>query len=79
MPEDLIPLQLLREGDHARIVEIVGAADQVQRIQELGFQRGAELVMVKHGSPCIVRLGGQSLCVRGTEMLNVLVSLGEHL
>jgi ferrous iron transport protein A len=75
MQDDLIPLHLLREGKHAEVAEIVGVPEQVQRVQEMGFRQGVELEMVRHGSPCIVRIGGQSLCLRGNEMLNVLVRM----
>jgi Fe2+ transport system protein FeoA len=42
-------------------------------LHELGLRRGAEVEMIQPGSPCIVRLEGHRLCLRGDELLNVLV------
>lgn len=70
---DVIPLSMLATGLTAQVVEVMGGSEQVQRIKELGLQQGAELQMVRSGSPCIVRLAGQTLCFRAAEMLSVLV------
>jgi len=72
----LIPLNRLPAGETALIAEVIGRSDQVQRIKELGFHDGVEITMVQSGSPCIVRLGGQTLCIRANELLNVLVRSG---
>ena len=74
--EELIPLKTLPEGCRASVAEVVGRPDHVHRLRELGFQGGAELEMVRPGSPCIVRLAGHTLCIRGNELLNVLVRPG---
>jgi ferrous iron transport protein A len=74
--ENLIPLKTLGEGHRASVVEVIGRPDHVQRLRELGFRGGVELEMVRPGSPCIVRLAGHTLCIRGNEMLNVLVRPG---
>jgi ferrous iron transport protein A len=74
--EDLMPLKTLPEGCRACVAEVIGRPDHVQRLRELGFCCGAELEMVRPGSPCIVRLAGHTLCVRGNELLNVLVRRG---
>jgi ferrous iron transport protein A len=60
-------------GQRATLADIVGQPEQVQRLKELGFHQGVNLEMVRSGSPCIVRLGGNKLCIRGNELLNVLV------
>ena len=70
---DVIPLSMLAAGLTAQVVEIMGGTEQVQRIKELGLRHGSELQMVRSGSPCIVRLAGQTFCFRGAEMLSVLV------
>lgn len=70
----LVPLSALRPGDVAEIRQIVGQADQVRRLQELGLRDGARLEMIRSGSPCIVRLGGCRLCLRDECSLRVLVS-----
>jgi Fe2+ transport system protein FeoA len=71
------PLNQMAAGRRAAIAEIVGRAEQVQRLRELGLRRGVEVEMVSPGSPCIVRLAGQTLCIRGNELLNVLVGVGD--
>ena len=70
---DLIPLDRLRTGEAAQVVELVGSPDQVQRIKELGLQGGTEFSVVQSGRPCIIRLAGQTLCIRAAESLGVLV------
>jgi ferrous iron transport protein A len=69
----LMPLSRVSAGQRANVAEVIGRSDQVQRLKELGFHSGAALEMVSAGSPCIVRLSGNKLCIRGNELLNVLV------
>ena len=71
--EALIPLNLLASGASAHVAQIFGGPEQVQRIKELGLGRGTELQMVRSGSPCIVRVAGQTLCFRGGDLLSILV------
>ncbi|HTQ37576.1 MAG TPA: FeoA domain-containing protein [Pirellulales bacterium] len=73
LPQRLMPLGRVLAGQRAAVAEIVGRSDQVQRLTELGFRHGVALEMVSAGSPCIVRLQGNKLCIRGNELLNVLV------
>jgi len=70
---DLIPMTLLTAGQMGRIAAMVGGADQIHRLRELGLRDGAEVEMVRPGSPCIIRLGGQKLGLRSDEMARVLV------
>ena len=72
----LVPLTLLRAGQCGRIGEIVGVGGLVQRLREMGLRAGAEIQMIKAGSPCILRLDGQKICVRSDEMRGVLVRTG---
>ncbi len=73
---DLIPLNLLPTGQTANIDRVTGQPDQVHRLEELGLRGGATIEMVQSGSPCIVRLAGQKLCVRADELLSILVRRG---
>jgi ferrous iron transport protein A len=73
----LIPLNRMNSGQRAVLSEVVGRADQVQRLKELGFRSGMDLEMVRSGSPCIVRLQGHTMCIRGNDLLNVLVECEE--
>lgn len=56
---------------------MVGEPGDVQRLAELGLKPGAAVEMVQPGNPCIIRLAGSKLCFRETDLLSVLVRLGE--
>jgi ferrous iron transport protein A len=73
MPE-LVPLSVLRSGQIAEIGQLVGAPEQVRRLEELGLRTGARLEIIRGGSPCIIRVDGGTLCFRDDESLRVLVS-----
>jgi len=73
---EVIPLNLLAAGQLAAVSDVVGHADVVHRLEELGLRRGAEIEMVQPGSPCIIRLAGQKLCLRADQLFHVLVRLG---
>ena len=73
---NLIPLAYLHAGESARVGQLLGPAEEVRRLQELGFHGGATVEMVTPGAPCIVRLGGNKLCFRPCDGLHVLVQPG---
>lgn len=73
---DLIPLNLLATGQSGQISEVVGLPDDVHRLQEIGLRGGTQVEMVRSGSPCIIRLGGQKLCLRADELTHILVRPG---
>jgi ferrous iron transport protein A len=73
---DLVPLHHLPSGDSARVMQILGCPEQVQRVKEMGIRDGDEIEMIRSGTPCIIRAGMQTLCVRGNDLLNVLVERG---
>src|SRR4051812_25122220 len=60
----VIPLSLLSAGQTARVDAVLGGGDLLQRLRELGLRDGAEVRMVRSGSPCIIRLDGQKFCLR---------------
>ena len=74
MPE-LVPLTVLRRGQVAEISQLVGAAEQVRRLEELGLRSGVRFEMVQCGSPCIIRVDGSTLCIRDDASLRVLVAV----
>jgi Fe2+ transport system protein FeoA len=74
---NLLPLQLLPSGHRARIDQLLGRADDVHRLQELGMRVGSHVEMLQAGSPCIVKLDGARLAYRDDEGCSVLVRLGE--
>ncbi len=81
---DFIPLSALHPGQSAHVHQVVGHANQVRRLEELGVRTGVQLEVVRKGSPCIIRLftdqerssqSGSKLCFRDGEMLRVMVSV----
>lgn len=71
--DDLIPLSLLAAGQLAQVGQLLGSADEVHRLRELGITTGASLEMIQPGSPCIVRLSGSKLCLRDANLFQILV------
>jgi ferrous iron transport protein A len=70
---DLMPLSVLRCGQTAEVGQLLGPAEQVRRLEELGLRAGVQLEMIRSGAPCIVRIEGSRLCFRNDESLRVLV------
>jgi ferrous iron transport protein A len=68
-----IRLDQLRSGQTARISRVLGRADQVHRLQEFGLQGGMRIEMFRPGNPCILRVAGNKLCLRGDDLLNIEV------
>lgn len=78
MPDcQVLPLHFLAPGQPACVDEVLGEPADVHRLAELGLKPGAAIEMVQSGNPCIVRLGGSKLCFRESDLLSVLVRLGE--
>lgn len=73
---DLVPLCQLGTGATAIVAAVLGCADHVHRLNEMGLHTGAPIEMVQPGSPCILRLGSQKLGFRADELLSVLVTPG---
>jgi ferrous iron transport protein A len=71
--EPMVPLMFLRAGQSAEVGAVLGGSDLVHRLRELGLRSGAEVQMVRPGTPCLIRLGGQKLGIRADELANVLV------
>jgi ferrous iron transport protein A len=69
-----MPLTALSPGQVAEVRQVVGSPDHVRRLEELGLRDGARLEMVRTGSPCIVRIGASTLCLRNGELLAVMVA-----
>lgn len=70
---DLIPLQMVGAGERARIEELVGSAEHVHRLEEMGLRRGTDFQVVRSGSPCIVRVAGNKMAIRDADLFGVLV------
>ena len=72
----LLPLNRLTAGRFGRVAQILGRPDEVQRVNEMGLRDGIQIEMIRSGTPCIIRTGMQTLCLRGNDLLNVLVEPG---
>ena len=69
----LVPVGQLAAGASAIVAAVVGGAELVHRLHEMGLRHGARIEMVQPGSPCIVKLDHQKLGFRSDELLSVLV------
>ena len=69
----LVPVGQLAAGASAIVAAVVGGAELVHRLHEMGLRHGARIEMVQPGSPCIVKLDQQKLGFRSDELLSVLV------
>jgi Fe2+ transport system protein FeoA len=75
----LLPLHLLNRGDLAEIDQLVGQAEDVLRLEELGLRSGVRIEMLQPGSPCVVRVAGdQKMCFRQGDSSGIFVRLGGH-
>ena len=73
---DLIPLELLPAGHQAYVDQLIGDDTSVHRLQEMGLRSGILVEMVQSGSPCILKLMGNKLCIRDANLFQVLVRPG---
>jgi ferrous iron transport protein A len=71
--EALIPLTFLRTGQSGWVGDVVGSGGLVHRLREMGLRAGSRVQMLRSGSPCILNLDGQRLCIRSDEIAHVLV------
>jgi len=72
----LIPLHMLARGEIAEIGQLVGLADDIHRLEELGLRSGVTIEMLQPGTPCIVGLAGHRLCFRHNDSVGILVRAG---
>ena len=70
-----LPLDVLAEGESARVVDVCGACDCCNRLSEMGLRVGVTVRMVKAGTPCILAMGEQRLCFRPDDDCSVIVEL----
>jgi ferrous iron transport protein A len=71
--DTLLPLEMLRPGEWADIAEVCGEPAWICRMAELGIRAGSRVQVVRDGSPCLLRVAGSQLCVRGCGCSQVLV------
>lgn len=70
---NVIPLELLRTGEEARVVDIDGDPGLVTRLHEMGLHPDVMLRMVQPGQPCIIAVDHHRLSFRGEEAAVILV------
>jgi Fe2+ transport system protein FeoA len=69
----MIPLDMLRSGEHAEVVEVTGDQAWVCRLAEMGLREGCQLTVLQTGSPCLLKVADCRLCLRGGESSQILV------
>ncbi|MGO9598849.1 MAG: FeoA family protein [Isosphaeraceae bacterium] len=72
---DPVPLYCLRAGQGGCVCGVVGTCDVVHRLREMGLYDGAQVQMLRPGSPCIIRLHGQRLGFRMDDCACVMVRM----
>jgi ferrous iron transport protein A len=70
---DLVPLDRLAAGRCAEIDRFEGCPEHIHRLEEMGLRRGTTVEVVRCGRPCILRVGGNRVCFRRSDLLSVLV------
>ncbi len=70
---NLLPLELLRPGEWGEVAEVSGEAGWIGRLAELGVRVGCRLQMLQDGCPCLLRVGGCRLSLRGESATQILV------
>ncbi|QDV31514.1 FeoA domain protein [Planctopirus ephydatiae] len=68
-----IPLDCLKAGESAQVVDIDGDTTLLTRLQEIGLNVGSQVRMVLPGSPCIISLAGNQFSLRTDDLATVLV------
>lgn len=70
---ELVPLDFLQSGERAEIFDIDGDSSDIHRLAELGIRKGATILMVQAGSPCILTVDQQRFTLRLDPEVTVLV------
>ena len=73
MPFDILPLDMLRPGEWADVANIGGDPAWVCRMEELGLREGCRVQLLQGGTPCMLRVAGCKLCLRGDDSCHILV------
>ncbi len=73
--ETLLPLEMLRAKETARLVELEGDENQVRRLSEMGLRVGASIQMLRPGAPCLLALDGKRLSLRLGTDVELLVAI----
>lgn len=69
----LVPLELLQPGEWGDVADVTGEPAWVARLAELGIRAGTRLQLLQSGSPCLLRIDGSKLSLRGDLAMQILV------
>jgi len=61
----------LAVGDRCLVSLIAASSAGSKRLADMGFVRGAELTMIRPGSPCIVRIDGRCVGLGAAHQENI--------
>jgi Fe2+ transport system protein FeoA len=70
---DLLPLEMLANGQWADVDSVCGEPAWVGRLAELGVRTGCRLQVLQGGEPCLLQVGGARLSLRGDAAMQILV------
>jgi Fe2+ transport system protein FeoA len=71
----ILPIELLRQGERGIVHDLDGNEESVHRLAELGLRQQVELTMIQPGQPCIVRVGDHRLTLRLDPSLQIFVEV----
>lgn len=69
----IMPVEFLSTGEWADVAEVTGEPVWVGRMAELGVRIGTRVQVLQSGTPCLVRVDGARLSLRGDLGSQVLV------
>jgi len=71
--DHLLPLEMLTAGEWAEVADVHGEPAWVGRMAELGVRTGCRVQVLQGGSPCLLLVNGTRLCLRGEQVMQILV------
>jgi ferrous iron transport protein A len=71
----LVPLELMATGESGIVRDVEGTPEVVVRLREMGLREGAEIRMIKTGSPCLLAVNDQRFLFRIDKTATVWVEL----
>ncbi|WP_020469245.1 FeoA family protein [Zavarzinella formosa] len=70
----MFPLDCLRAGESADVIDVHGEANWVCRMAELGIRSGSRIQMLQEGTTCLLQVGGCKLCLRSDASSQIMVA-----
>lgn len=71
----VVPLDMLRSGEHGCICDMDGRDEFVHRLEEMGLREGVTIEMLRPGTPCILGVNHHRLTFRPEETTTILVEV----